>query len=183
MTTLHCTLRLAQRLRVAYPERTKPITTKMGSWSANYFNLGRIPHVILTNEATLLTVAIPFKPAGTFWERFLDLLEEVMQLMEIPPKAIQKELDGMRTFQYARETNRSVLGSMNDFVGLTRAYFERDPSITLQELSIRLNNVPCSPLRMRCPRDYARELLHNSLKKELSKSNLRSLNSIRSNFM
>ena len=137
----------------------QPSTNRLGPWCANVFNLGRWPMVILTNERMLLSVVVRFKNVHSLWERSLEAVEILLHSNTLPGAVIQKEIDEMRSVTFSRNTNRQVLGSMNDFVFASRAYFESNPSGTLEDLSFQLSRIPCSPLKYAYPQDAALSLL------------------------
>jgi len=55
-------------------------------------------------------------------------------------------------------TNRSVLGSMNDFTRMVKFSLQRR-EWPLQDLSEQMCETPCGPLQMRSPNEVARDLL------------------------
>ena len=116
MTTINCTQKLAKRLPFEMPEKYLPVTTRLGPWCANTFNIGRFPCIILTNEQTLLTVLVVLKEIKTLYPRFLSSLEWLLRAIGVQGPHIDQELREMHSAQFARNTNRSTLGSMNDFV-------------------------------------------------------------------
>ena len=58
----------------------------------------------------------------------------------------------MHEMAFGATANRSVLGSMNDFVQMTKHYFqaERD-TVYLDELELFLAETPCGPLEYNNP--------------------------------
>jgi hypothetical protein len=117
---------------------------------------------MVTNELTLLTVVVLFKNVQTFYPRFMISLEQLLHAIEIPKPFIDEELREMHTVQFARNTNRSTLGSMNDFVFQARAAIYQDHGLTLDQLNLELNEIPCSPLKYSHPSEAVRELFHRS---------------------
>ena len=54
----------------------------------------------------------------------------------------------MESANYAKTANRSVVGSMNDFVFLAEHYLAGGFPHDLLALSLRMAGTPCGPLRM-----------------------------------
>lgn len=106
------------------PSVSEP-TTILGNWHANA--LFWKPQVaLLVNNRTLLPVLMPLAPAATLLERFPDALQQVLKALGVSPAFIKVEIDAMAEGQYATTTNRSVIGSMNEFRYQCEAY--RDSS-------------------------------------------------------
>ena len=59
---------------------------------------------------------------------------------------MEHELSQMREVQYAKTSNRSVVGVMNQFSFLAEVYREHFHAGNLLALSIELSETPCSPL-------------------------------------
>lgn len=114
------------------------------------FNVGRFPLIILTNERTLLSVVIPFKEIRSFHSRFLTALEALFHSIALSSSQIHAELEAMKVVQLTENTDRRILGSMNDFVFNVRAH---DPNDTLEDISFHLSEIPCAPLKYRYPRE------------------------------
>lgn len=159
MMTLNCTKKLAKRLPFPTVETPQPSTNKLGPWCANSFNLGRFPMILLTNERTLLSVLIHFKDIRSFHARFLEELEILFHSIALSSKDIFAELDEMKVVQFTTNTNRSTIGSMNDFVGHIWAMlnYEKDPTLT--DISFHLSEILCSPLKYAKPREAVYEVI------------------------
>jgi len=159
MMTLNCTKKLGRRLPFPAVDNPQPSSNRLGPWCANSFNIGRFPMIILTNERTLLSVVIPFKEIRSFHERFLTSLKVLFHSIALSSKDIQSELNEMKMFQITQNTNRRTLGSMSDFVYQVRATFFRGQRASLEDISFRLSEIPCSPLMYRYPREVVLEVI------------------------
>ncbi len=155
MFTLNCTKKLAKRIPFDFVDNPAPSTNKLGPWCANSFNAGPYPMILFTNERTLLSVVIPLKQAGTFHDRFLASLEVLLHTIALSSHEIAPELAEMTSMQLTNTANRSVLGSMNDFVYHAKASLYESPRLSLEELSFNLCSFPCAPLKYRYPREAA----------------------------
>ena len=159
MMTLNCTKKFAKRLPFPIVETPQPSTNKLGPWCANSFNISRFPMILLTNEKTLLSVLIHFKEIRSFHVRFLEALEVLFHSIALSSKDIYPELDQMEVVQFTTNTNRSTLGSMNDFVGHIWATLNYDENSTLTDISFRLSEIPCAPLKYAFPRESVLEVI------------------------
>lgn len=162
MTILHPTRKLARRLPPSLVESSASVATnKLGPWSANIFNVGRSQFVIVTNELTLLTVVVKAKPPVSLWDNTLSSLRTVFEWIEIPRPVFEKELAEMQEVKLVRGgTNRSVLGSMNEFILSTRVYLDFHEEASLEDINLHLNDSISLALKNDLyPREAARRVL------------------------
>ncbi len=152
MPSLRCTGRLLKRLRQS-PESNLPVpTNQLGDWYANLLNVDRHRLVICTSERTLLTVVVPIKDSGRLRERLRDAVGDLLITVGVPPTVSMAEIAGMETMPFGSTANRSVLGSMNDFVLQAEHYFyAATETVYLNELELFLAETPCKPLGYRNP--------------------------------
>ena len=72
-----------------------------------------------------------------------------MYALNVDAGLIATEVAAMDQVKYAKTSNRSVLGIMNQFGYLAEGYHDYLETSDLLELSLRLAHVPCSPLYKR----------------------------------
>lgn len=145
MYQLHCTKKLLDRLKPATITPDAKSNTLLGNWYATA--LFWKPQVaLLVNEKTLLPVLMPLAPATDLATRFPEYLAGVLAAHSVPRQFIDHELAQMNEVQYAKTSNRSVVGIMNQFSYLAEGYREYLETKDLLALSIRLAETPCSPL-------------------------------------
>jgi len=144
MFTLHCTKKLLDRIR---PRLDAPVaaTTQLGAWYATAL-FWKPQMALLVNERTLLPVMLPLAPATTVAQRFPAALTKVLQAMNLPAEFIETEISDMRDLVYAKTSNRSVVGIMNEFAVLAAGYRDRNSLIDHLALSLKLAHTPCGPL-------------------------------------
>lgn len=131
--------------------------TALGPWYANVLNIGstRLLHYI--SSTSLLSVIIWQRERKTAEERFVRALDELLMALGVPGNFVQAELEQLSAFQYARATDRSVLGSMRDqAVG---ASYHLDDATIPSELSRRLAETPCGPRNYESPKKLAPRLI------------------------
>lgn len=102
---------------------------------------------ILVNSRTLLPILTPLAPAKGLPDRLAEVVAEALLDHNVPPEIIDVELEHMRDVRVGPTADRSVVGSMNDFIFLADDRQQRTPD--LAELSKALAHVPCGPLYKR----------------------------------
>lgn len=145
---IHCTKKLLGRIKPDGGMSDNASTTYLGSWYATVL-FWRPQLALLVNEQTLLPVLMPLAPASSLAVRFPRQLAQVLTAHGIGQDFIADELTQMSDVQYAKTSNRSVLGVMNQFAYLAEGYrdhLETDDPLTL---SLKLSETPCSPLYKR----------------------------------
>lgn len=143
MYTIHATKKLRDRVKAAVEEPLTEPSTALGNWYATAI-FWKPQVALFVNEQTLLPVFVPLAPAAKLAERFPDQLGRVLGALGTPIEFVGQEVGAMRAASYAKTANRSVVGSMNDFVFLGGRH--RADGQDLVALSVRLAGTPCSPL-------------------------------------
>ena len=123
----------------------QPSTTRLGDWYVTV--LFWKPQVaLLVNEPTRLPLFMPLAPAATVIARMPQVAAAVFASLGLNQQVIARELKQMGAHQLTKTTNRSVLGTMNDFTYLAEAHRNANQTVDLLELSLRLASTPCGPL-------------------------------------
>lgn len=114
MFTLHCTRKLLDRIK---PEISSlgPSDTVLGSWYATAL-FWKPQIALLVSERTLLPVLMPLAPAATLARRFPAQLALVLKEHGIAADFIAQEVWRMGSVHYAKTSNRSVVGILNEFL-------------------------------------------------------------------
>jgi hypothetical protein len=142
---VHATKKLLDRVKQRPQPAAAEATSMLGSWYATYVGW-RQQVVLLVNERTLLPVLMPLAPAVSLLERFPQHLAGVLGALDVPEEFVDQELAAMGEGVWAKTANRSVVGSMNEFVFLAEAWRDRGRTDDLLAMSLHLSGVPCSPL-------------------------------------
>jgi hypothetical protein len=143
--TVHSTKRLLDRVKQRPQPAVAEPSSMLGNWYATF--VGWRPQVVLlVNERTLLPVMMPLAPAATLLARFPEELAAVLRALDVPGEFIVEELATMGDGSFAKTANRSVVGSMTEFVFLAEAWRDRGRTGDLVTMSRYLADVPCSPL-------------------------------------
>lgn len=120
-------------------------TTSLGSWYATVL-FWRPQVALFVNEAALLPVLVPLAPASSLLPRFPTAVVAVFDRHGLSQSFIETEIAQMAERRLATTKNRSVVGVMNEFTHLGEVFREKTAAFDLEALSIRLSEVPCSPL-------------------------------------
>jgi hypothetical protein len=131
--------------------------TALGPWYANVLNIGSTRLLHYMSSTSLLSVVIWQRERKTAEERFVRSVRELLVALCVPPNLIDVEVSHLSSFQYARATDRSVLGSMRDQALGARYSF--DDTTTPAELSLRLAETPCGPRNYEAPKRLAPRLI------------------------
>lgn len=126
-----------------------PPSTKLGDWYAHLLYT-RPQLVLCINERTLLPVLITARDGSLLVPRLREAVGQMLRTLGIAERAVAAEEVAMREAVIGKTMNRQVLGSMNDFVRMLEAYIGVGSFL---EVSLRLAETPCGPLRMNCPRE------------------------------
>ena len=159
MATLRCTAkyRKAFRLPEKLPEPA-PYNLKLGEWYANTLTIGRQRFFHYMASASLLSVIIPVRERTTAELRLVHALEELLYHFGVSHAAVQTEIGNMSSFEYARASNRSILGSLRDQAHLAKGDVLAGCVASLWELWLRLAETPCGPMNYDSPEKVTRAL-------------------------
>jgi len=139
-------LRATKRLRdkiggVPVTEADSP-TTVLGDWYANI--LPWRPQVaILVNAQTLLPILTPLAPAKGLPGRLADIISTQMSQMGVPQQFIEAERREMLDVRVGPTVDRSVVGSMGEFIAMADYRRDSEEPDDLVEWSRRLAHTPC----------------------------------------
>ena len=115
MIVYRCTQRLAKRLRVPLADDAFPSSGALGDWYANVLNVASARLVLCLSEHTLLPVILPIRKSE-FPSQFPQYLGGVLAGVGIPERIIERETGLAMQPAFAKTRDRSLLGSLNDFV-------------------------------------------------------------------
>ncbi len=145
MMSIHATRKLLDRItHTPEPDVTEP-TTMLGNWYATLLTW-RKPVVLFVNTRTRLPVLVACAPSRTVRDRFADQLANVLLAHDAPSDFINNEIERTRAGTWAKTSDRSVIGSLNEFAFLADTHRARRGEPDLFALSLRLAGTPCTPL-------------------------------------
>ncbi|MCZ7664792.1 MAG: hypothetical protein M5U22_18555 [Thermoleophilia bacterium] len=163
MYALRCTKKLLAR--VGPPSTVvEPTTTTLGDWFAQPLALGQRRFILLAAEHSRLPVLMPARNAKHLAQTFPQELVTVLDRLQIPMEAIEREIGEMRECVIAATNNRSVLGTLNDFSFLLRTMMERGAGDDPFDKALSLCDTPVGPLGYDTPARVTARLLAEALK-------------------
>jgi hypothetical protein len=157
METLCCTAKY--RKLFALPNNLPATThspTALGPWYANVLNIGPMRLFHYMSSRSLLSVIIMQRERKSAEQRFARALADLLAALHVPAPFIEAELEHLSSFEYARATDRSILGSMRDQAH--SAPYHLDALIPL-DLALLLATTPCGPMNYDSPQKVAPRLL------------------------
>jgi hypothetical protein len=144
---VHGTKKFLDRVHSDAPPAPNPLpaTTVLGAWYATV--LFWQPQVALfVNEPTRLPLFVALAPGATVIRRMTQTATAVFITLGLSEGFIAQEIAEMSSHQLAKTTNRSVLGTMNDFAYLADAHRAPNKTTDLLQMSLHLAQTPCGPL-------------------------------------
>jgi hypothetical protein len=138
-------------------------TNALGDWYANLVYIGRMQLVLCTSANSLLSVVFEARNVKTqIANNLCEGLEPLLVDLGISKSQVRAELDEMIEYHIGPTASRSILGSMNDFMGAIQYRMSAQPDYPLRQISRELSGIPCKgPLGYAFPSDRARMLLTN----------------------
>ena len=139
---------LAKRLHLVLPTAAAPVTAPFADWCAHGFTADRYLYVIVTNTHSLFSVVTHgtgITSEDSFLQRALSAMREVLGDSGRIFAWEQHIAPATSSVQFAKYTDRRVMGSMNDLIYLAKNYLI-DRDLSPIELSAKLNKTPMSYL-------------------------------------
>ena len=161
MFTICATKKLADYLKIDLKADCIDPTTRLGNWYANRVYVRPKQHVLFVNETTLLPIVVPVAPAKTIESRFVHQLGVVLRALGVDEPSITIEIASMDRYAWAKTANRSIVGSMTDFIKHIEYRSDGIERMTLVDLALELARTPCRAGRSNTiwPDEEARRLL------------------------
>jgi hypothetical protein len=141
---VHGTKKFLERVKRAVGD-TGPSTTALGNWYATAV-FWKPQAALFVNERTLMPIIVPLAPATSVTDRFPGHVSAVFAALGLDRSFIESEVAEMSDCRLAKTNSRSLLGSMNEFVYLGKAFSDDVRCYDSVELSLELATVPCGPL-------------------------------------
>ena len=173
-----CTQRAAREFGFA-PSQLEPVISdgqdQKNIWFAHVFFIGRLKCLVLTHNASLFSaIKEGYKriDMASPEELVKSMIGEALYHVGAPPEVIKKGLSDVQEIDYAKATDRRVLGSMNDMIKIYK--YERDPRYPsgwdYPTAICRINGMPMKMVKYGLPAEvFIRGLGFNYSKKEYNK--------------
>ena len=168
MVHLRATRKVLRFLGPESPSNGDP-DSALGDWFVNRFVLDRQPLLVLVSSASLLPILEPAREVRALPERLASIVRRRLRELGVAEPLIWAELATMNEILVAPTNDRSVVGTMVDFVRMARYYRppgDRWDRAGLSALEAALENTPCRVTGPESgtvfPAERARELLANA---------------------
>ena len=139
---VHATKKLLDRLKLRAGPPLPAAETMLGGWYANLVSW-RSPMVLFVNERTLLSVLVPLSPSKTLIPRFREQFVLVLRSLGIDEGFLAAETGAMGDAVWTKTVDRSVLGTLNEFIFLADAWRSGGGWSDPLDVSLHLAEVPC----------------------------------------
>ena len=116
MVVLRCTQKLLVRLKRTDVSADKESNTLLGDWYGNILRIGRQQYLLFISERSRLPVVIPIREMRRLETIFPDAVCATLSAVGVEPDDIADERSRMSTIAFGKTRNRSLLGTLNDFV-------------------------------------------------------------------
>jgi hypothetical protein len=146
MFSFRCTKALTKKLGLPVTDNPPPPTTCLGDWYGHVLNLGHQRLMIFISEKSLFPIILHLREHHRLLDAFQHKLADMLIWLDIDVHLISAELEHMQEFQIAPTANRSVLGSLNDFINLSKHSYYYSDSFNLHSTELWLVQVPCKPI-------------------------------------
>lgn len=144
MIIIRPTSTLAKKLKVKLGEDKLASSAQLGDWYAKDFRLGRKHFIMCVSSTTRLGVVLSAAPYQSFNKRLKDGVSHLLKHFKINDKEIQEELDQMDSISWGKTINRSILGTLVDYVKSLEYYpVDYISRFDPLELSIKISGTPC----------------------------------------
>ncbi|MCW8985612.1 MAG: hypothetical protein OQK55_09735 [Thermoanaerobaculales bacterium] len=145
MITWHCTRRFIKILGVKPEVSTRPPTSKLGDWYANYIQTAAGNLFVFSNEKTFVSVAIPESEMSEIEMLFTVRVGNLLGMLGIPFPNIDAEMRRIPPIQYAHAHDRRQLGHLQSIVYHYQAVAERPQStgrLSLSDAELAVSRMP-----------------------------------------
>jgi hypothetical protein len=132
---VHGTRKFLDRMSEPASAPVEPSTTAMGNWYATLL-FWKPQLALFVSESTLLPVLTPLAPAATVIDRFPAAVAAVLEAHGVHPTFVEYEIANMSDHHLTTTASRSVVGIMNEFTQLGRAYRSSNGADDLAALSL-----------------------------------------------
>ena len=157
MVVIRCTQKLLARLKQTDTLPVVESTTRLGDWYGNILTIRRRQHLLFVSERSRLPVVLPIRAAKRLTTVFPDAVCERLAIVGVNPEDIADERARMSESAFGRTRNRSLLGTLNDFVFMAQSVdVRRAEPESPEELMRFLSQTPILPLDGASPIELTR---------------------------
>ncbi len=131
------------------------------AWHGNVFMIGRKKALLVTHNESLYSVflyGITKKQIPILFDTICDSLIELMRRDDFTIAEIATMLKSLETLHYAKTSDRSVTGNMNDMVHMLKYYNMTESELHLAQ---KINHTPYQRGKFYFPRDILKTILES----------------------
>jgi hypothetical protein len=157
MVVIRCTKKLLQRVgpsAALAPEST----TRLGEWYGTLFGVGHRRMALFISTASRLPVLLPARGLGDVAVLLRAAVAEVLGALGVPLVLVEAEIEAMNDVLVAPTRDRSMLGSLNDFVFGAKCRLDDEPGTELLAMAVWLSQTPVGPMGYEAPDNATRRL-------------------------
>jgi len=164
-TIFRISAKLAKKIHQDYEQVLPPSPNPFLDWSADLFTANRAQYILISNSASLYSVAIYGKGVSRethFFGDTIAAMRDVMRADGFLPIFESAIAPLFYPAALAKRENRSVIGSMNDFIFQARLQLARQ-DISPYGISSFLNSTLMSYIDYRPPREEFQSMVREYL--------------------
>lgn len=120
MIVVRPTQSLAKRMGIKLTPEPAKSETVLGDWYAQDVVFDRKQFVFCMSERGRLPILIPAAPYANFPERLSDAVGEILLALRVPKETAHQEWLAMQEFTLGKTDNRSVMGTLKQFLEIMR---------------------------------------------------------------
>ena len=146
-----------KRLKTGKLPQVDESIVKIDEWYVTVFYVQRVKYILTTNAETLYSVVSFGKGITTDSSYFSIIFEDIFEQMKIDDLEFQYHkvvFPSIEKISMAKTNNRSILGSMNDFLFQLKYSLEE---LSIRDASTSINESPMSYINM----DYSINRMRN----------------------
>jgi len=157
---IYPTAKLAAKLGAQPTSFDFKSSTKLGGWYASNFTVGNTQLILGVCENSRLGVVIAAAPYASFPERLVAEVGLVLNALGAHPEAVVHEVQAMGTLLLAKHHNRSVLGTLSEYIFQIQVWHDLNslPLKNLASVSLMLSEIPHAKLGIFSDRETLRLL-------------------------
>lgn len=140
MIVVRPTQNLAKCMRIKLQPNAAKSTTVLGDWSAIDLKIGAKQFIFCMSERGRLPVVMNAAPYANFPERLADRVAEVLLMIGVEESKARQEWRGMREYVLGKTDDRSVLGTMKQFI-IDLSYVDLSPYDLREPIALSLHLV------------------------------------------
>lgn len=147
--------KISKKIHLTTDQTLQVDRNPFADWSVHLFTVERIQYVLITNTISLYSMVMfgrGLKDEQSFRERVTDYMSEFIRTAGHESIVENFIVPSMDTVRFSKALNRSVTGSMNDFIWQAK-FFLTENALSPFEVGFRLNETPMSYLDRSSPMD------------------------------